>query len=143
MGREWHVFDLDLLAEGYNYEVNWDQFKNNWVRLAAYLARSGRPTILCGTMMPESVEVADQRECFSAVHYAALTCDDVLEARLRARGGFSATEAYLSQHLGWASWLRGLGFECFDTTRTPPSLVARQVHDWVLRHGNGADAADW
>ena len=101
MGREWHVFDLDLLADGYNYQVDWAQFKNNWLRLSAYLAQSGRPTILCGTITPENVAECEAHTLFSEIHYLALWCEpDVLRERLQARGDFFASEEFIALHQG-------------------------------------------
>jgi len=133
LGREWHVFDIDLMADGYNHEVNWLQFKNNWIRLAAYLAQSGRATVLCGTMTPENVAECEARDRFQHIHYFSLHCTpETLAARLQARGGFFATDEFISLHQGVNQWAAE-AFETANTTDATPNAVARQVQDWAIR----------
>jgi len=61
-------------------------FRSTWLRLAATIGQSGRPVLLCGTVVPPELEPLPERALFGQVHYLALTCRaDVLAARLRAR----------------------------------------------------------
>ena len=61
-------------------------FRQTWLRLIATIHQSGRPVVLCGTVVPPQFEQRPERILFSSTHYLALTCDDAtLRARLRAR----------------------------------------------------------
>src|SRR6476660_7453266 len=54
---EWEVFETDLI-----WGADWQQVRNNWLRIAHSIAQSGRGTILCGTMLPEDIDRCDHRD---------------------------------------------------------------------------------
>src|SRR5690606_4011091 len=62
------------------------RFRASWLRLAAMAAQSGRPVLLCGTVLPAELEDLPERVLFSDIAYLALVCrPDVLADRLRTR----------------------------------------------------------
>src|SRR5918997_6427970 len=83
-------------------------FRSTWLRLAAMIGCSGRPVLLCGTVVPPELEPLPERALFSAVHYLALTCQAaVLAQRLRARPVWREwDEPRIAETLDYASWLR-------------------------------------
>lgn len=135
---EWAVFETDILWDSGG---DWQFVRSNWLRIAHTLAQNGRPTILCGTMLPEDVDRCDHRDFFSHVHYALLHCDDAIRgARLRARPAWrGCTEEFIAQHERFAHWLLRQGrltcepaMRVIDTTVEPAARVAEQIRDWAL-----------
>jgi hypothetical protein len=80
---DWEVFETDILWDSGG---DWHFVRSNWLRIAHGIAMNGRPTILCGTHLPENIDPCDHRGFFRPVYYLALHCDDATRAaRLRAR----------------------------------------------------------
>ena len=133
---EWEVFDTDILWDsGGNYQ----RVKCNWLRIAYSIAQSGRPTILCGTILPSDLASCDHLPFFRRIHYAALHCDDDSRAaRLRARPGVLAcSEAFIAEHHRFARWFVENAETAFDppltlldTTHTTVEETAHQLRDW-------------
>lgn len=135
---DWDIFETDTI-----WGADWQQTRNNWLRIAHGIAQSGRATILCGTMLPEDIDRCDHRDLFSAVYYASLHCDDATRAaRLRARPAWrGCTEAFIEAQAAFARWLldnAGAAFEpplvTIDTTPATPEAAARQIAEWALAH---------
>lgn len=62
------------------------RFRATWLRMAAMIGQSGRPVLLCGTVVPAELEPLPERVLFRDVHYLALTAGRArLVARLRTR----------------------------------------------------------
>jgi hypothetical protein len=132
---DWDVFETDIM-----WGADWQQVKNNWLRIAHSIAQSGRGTLLCGTMLPEDVDRCDHRDRFSQVYYLNLHCNDAArDARLRARPGWrGCTEEFIAEHRRFAQWLLDNAATAFDppmitvdTTNAPVSAVAGQIRDWA------------
>jgi hypothetical protein len=141
---DWAVFETDILWDSGG---DWQFVRSNWLRIAHSLAQSGRPTLLCGTLLPEDVDRCDHRDFFTHVYYVNLHCDDATRnARLRARPAWrGCTESFIAQHERFARWLLEHGrFTCdppmhvIDTTATPVAQVAEQIRDWALGHSSPA-----
>ena len=137
---EWEVFETDILWDSGG---NWTTVKCNWLRIADSLAQRphGRPTILCGTILPEHIAECDSRPLFSEVHWLALTCEpDVLAARLRARPAWrGCDEKFIVAQLEYLHWLTvdtataiQPPLQIVDTTDAPISETARRVRDWAV-----------
>jgi hypothetical protein len=47
-------------------------FRSVWLRMAAMIHQSGRPVVLCGTVVPPEFEDLPERVFFSDIHYLAL-----------------------------------------------------------------------
>ncbi|MBB6118925.1 AAA family ATPase [Nocardiopsis algeriensis] len=114
-------------------------FRSTWLRTAAMVQQSGRPVVLCGTVVPPEFEPLPERALFSDIHYLALTCDpDVLADRLRARPAWREwDEERITETLEFASWI---GTEAdrldppltlVDTTRAEPAATAAAVCRWI------------
>lgn len=78
---EYCVFDIDsMIPEDY------DIMKCNWLRVARDIAKSGRPTILCGTIIPENLKTCDQIDEFCEIFYINLDINaQVINKRLNER----------------------------------------------------------
>ena len=62
------------------------RFRSTWLRMAAMIHQSGRPVVLCGTVVPPEFEPLPERVFFADIHYLALVAEpEVLTRRLRAR----------------------------------------------------------
>ncbi|HZO92021.1 MAG TPA: hypothetical protein VFB38_27130 [Chthonomonadaceae bacterium] len=138
---EWEIFETDVI-----WGADWQQVRNNWLRIAHSIAQSGRPTLLCGMMLPEDIDRCDHRPFFRQVYYLNLHCDDPTRAaRLRARPAWrGCTEAFLAEQQQFAHWLLEHAETAFDpplrtldTTQTPVSAVACQIRDWALERWHG------
>jgi shikimate kinase len=117
------------------------RFRSAWLRLAAMIHQSGRPVVLCGTVVPPELEPRPERVLFSAVHYLALTAEpEVLAARLRARPKWRAwdDDERIAEMLRFAAWLRVSAatlqppVELIDTTDRSVDDTLRLCREWVL-----------
>jgi len=116
-------------------------FRSTWLRLAAMIGQSGRPVLLCGTVVPPELEPLPERALFSAVHYLALTCrPDVLAQRLRARPAWrQGNEPRIAEMLDYASWLATSAatlsppVTLLDTTDHSVEATAQDVCSWLTR----------
>ncbi len=116
-------------------------FRSTWLRLAAMIGQSGRPVLLCGTVVPPELEPLPERALFSAVHYLALTCrPDVLAQRLRARPAWREwDESRIAETLDYASWLGACAatlsppVTLLDTTGSSVDATAQDVCGWLAQ----------
>ena len=117
-------------------------FRSTWLRLAAMIGQSGRPVLLCGTVVPPEFEPLPERALFSAVHYLALTCQpDVLARRLRARPAWREwDEPRIAEMLNYAEWLAASAatlsppVALLDTTDSTVEATAQGVCSWLACH---------
>jgi hypothetical protein len=133
----WDVFETDILGDSGG---DWMMIKHNWLRIAAFLARAGRPSVLCGTMQPDQLAGCVDYDLFSAVHWLALSCDPaVLAERLAARPDWRGCDAgFIREHqayLGWFHRHAAVAFDppltLLDTTMAPAEETARQIRAWI------------
>jgi broad-specificity NMP kinase len=133
------VIEQDLLWVGALRDPSGDSaaFRQTWLRLAASIQQSGRPVVLCGTVVPPQFEHWPERVLFDPIHYLALVCDpDVLRARLRARPAWRGwDEPRIDEMLEFGEWVRTTRTEppmtlLDTTTRTVPE-TADVIEDWV------------
>ncbi|EHY89904.1 putative nucleoside kinase, CMP and AMP kinase [Saccharomonospora azurea NA-128] len=116
-------------------------FRSTWLRMAAMIHQSGRPVVLCGTVVPPEFEPLPERVFFSDIHYLALVADsDVLARRLRRRPAWRGwDEPRIAEMLEFNEWLRRDGpslappVELFDTTSVPLGESVAYVERWVRR----------
>lgn len=114
-------------------------FRSTWLRMAAMLHQSGRPVVLCGTVVPPEFEPLPERALFSEIRYLSLMCDpDVLAARLRARPAWREwDEPRIAEMLEYAEWIRENAatmsppMTLLDTTHAAVEETAQAVHDWI------------
>lgn len=117
-------------------------FRSTWLRLAAMIGQSGRPVLICGTVVPPELEPLPERALFSDVHYLALTCRaDVLAQRLRGRPGWREwDEPRIAEMLDYARWLDAAAatlhppVTLLDTTGHTVHATADAVCHWLARH---------
>jgi broad-specificity NMP kinase len=115
------------------------QFRAAWLRLVGMIHQSGRPVVLCGTVVPPEFEPLPERAFVGDIHYLALTCDrDVLAARLRARPEWRGwNEDRIAETLDFTDWLRETAptltppVTLLDTTHRPVEDTARAIAYWI------------
>jgi len=118
-------------------------FRSTWLRLAATIGQSGRPVLLCGTVVPPELEPLPERALFGEVHYLALICRaDVLAGRLRARPAWREwDEPRIVEMLEYAAWLDESAatleppVELLDTTERSIGETADAVCAWLAARG--------
>lgn len=134
----WDIFETDII-----HGIDWQQVKANWLRIAFSIAQSGRPVILCGTMIPEQIDQCDHHGYFSTIYYLNLHCDDATRAaRLRARPAWrGCDEGFITGMQRLAAWLIENAATAFDpamptidTTSASPLHIANQIKEWALSH---------
>jgi predicted ABC-type ATPase len=135
---DWELFETDILWDSGG---DWQFVRSNWLRIAHSIAQSGRPTLLCGTLLPEDVDRCDARDFFSKVHYLCLHCSDErrrerLRARPPARG---CTEAFIAEQERFARWLLDHGrslcdppMTFLDSSDSPVLPLAEQIRNWAV-----------
>lgn len=114
-------------------------FRQTWLRLAATIHQSGRPVVLCGTVVPPQFEKCPERVLFSDTHYLALVCDDeVLRTRLRARPTWREwDEPRIAEMIDFNHWTRANAartqppMTLLDTTTRTVADTAAEVATWI------------
>lgn len=142
LGDGYVVLEQDVLWQAGLHDPG--PFRSAWLTLAAMIGQSGRPVLLCGTVVPPEFEPLAERALFTEVRYLALTCDtDVLAERLRARPAWREwTEPRIAETLEFNAWIRAEAagmrppVRLLDTTRASAGETARHVCAWAQ-----ADAA--
>mgnify|MGYP001314957976 CR=1 FL=1 len=114
---------------------------NLLLHFANAVAKSGRGTIICGTVMPWDAQKCDTYNEFSEVCFINLHCDDATRNhRLRNREDRATwTDEMLKQHEQFAQWLLDNAeiaynppMPIINTTSTPPYQVAEQIQRYIL-----------
>ncbi|WP_159943857.1 MULTISPECIES: AAA family ATPase [unclassified Nocardiopsis] len=122
-------------------------FRSTWLRTAAMVQQSGRPVVLCGTVVPPEFEPLPERALFTGIHYLALTCEPrALAERLRARPAWREwDEERIRENLEFAAWLAEEAprlrppVTLVDTTLAEPRETAEAVARWIgERHAEAA-----
>ncbi len=125
------VFDVDVTL--HVAALGWDVWRNTWLQLAHAIALNGRPTVLCGSLMPDQLAGLPARHLVGPIHFCNLDCpDDVLVERLRARPPWrGCTPEFVAEQRRFAGWLRSHVTPSFDTSGVGPEAVALQIARWV------------
>lgn len=116
------------------------RFRSAWLAMAAMIQQSGRPVLLCGTVVPAEFEPLPERALFTEIHYLALTCDRrVLADRLRGRPAWREwSEPRIAETLEFNDWIRAEAsstkppMRLLDTTRATIESTADHVRAWSL-----------
>lgn len=120
-------------------------FRSTWLRMAGMIHQSGRPVLLCGTVVPEQFERRPERVFVGDIHYLALVCQpDVLRDRLLARPPWRGWNAgRVEETLAFNEWVRAgnAGVELLDTTALPLADTVAAVASWVRSRLPVLDAA--
>jgi hypothetical protein len=114
-------------------------FRRTWLRLIATINQSGRPAVLCGTVVPPQFENRPERALVGDTHYLALVADDdTLRTRLRARPAWREwDEPRISEMLDFNHWIKANAtltvppMTLLDTTTATPTHTADQVAAWI------------
>ncbi|SMC92063.1 Broad-specificity NMP kinase [Kibdelosporangium aridum] len=114
-------------------------FRSTWLRMVGMIHQSGRPVVLCGTVVPVQFEEIPERPLIGDIHYLALTCDRlVMRERLRARPAWREwDEPRIDEMLEFNDWVRREAanmkppMRLLDTTHKPVEETAREVAEWV------------
>lgn len=117
-------------------------FRTTWLRMAAMIGQSGRPVVLCGTVVPPEFEPLPERVFFSGIHYLALVAEpDTLAARLRSRPAWREWSGpRIEEMLRFNAWLRADAarmsppVELFDTTRASLDASVDAALAWARTH---------
>lgn len=115
-------------------------FRRAWLRMVAMINQSGRPVLLCGTVVPPQLEPRPERVFLGDTHYLALVCDDdVLRERLRARPAWREwDEPRIAEMLDFNAWVKHNAastnppMDLLDTTARTAPETADEVAAWVL-----------
>jgi predicted kinase len=125
------VFDVDLLLDAVGGD-DWLRFRSAWLSVAHGLAQGGRPTVLCGPLIPGHLRELPERAWVGEAHFATLDCpDDVLRSRLMARPGWRRSRHTVDEQIGFARWLRANVRPCFGTVDRPPAAVVDDLATWA------------
>ena len=114
-------------------------FRRTWLRLVATLNQSGRPVLLCGTVVPPQFEHRPERPLLGDIHYLALVCDDtVLSTRLRDRPAWREwDEPRIAEMIDFNHWVKHNAatttppMTLLDTTTRTIDQTADEVTVWV------------
>lgn len=114
-------------------------FRATWLRMVAMIHQSGRPVVLCGTVVPVQFEECPERALIGDIHYLALTCArSVMAARLRARPAWREwDEPRINEMLDFNDWVQREAasmkppMRLLDTTHGRVEDTAKEVADWV------------
>ncbi len=126
------------------------QYWNLWLRLIIELNQAGKPVLVCGTVVPRSLESSPNRSGLTDIHYLALICDDAaLQQRLRDRPAWRGCDhAFIAKQIEFNRRWRDQAFRedeasekmavvaLLDTTTGSPERTVEAVRAWV-RQGLG------
>jgi uncharacterized protein YukE len=136
------VLESDILwgtvpADGPN---DFQSYYDLWLRMVKAVAQAGKPALLCGTALPETIERLPERRHIGSIHYLALICDARAQReRLVARPAwrksgadeFLQTQVRFNQHLRERAAEMIPPMEMLDTTEVTAAETASQVRRWV------------
>lgn len=116
-------------------------FRSAWLRMAGMIHQSGRPVVLCGTVVPVQFEQCPERVLVGDIHYFGLVCQpDLLRQRLRARPAWRGwDDERIEETVEFNDWLRRNAgtmdppVELLDTTELTVDESTRHVLAWL--HG--------
>jgi hypothetical protein len=126
------VFECDLINQV--AALGWETWRDTWLRIAHGAAGSGRPTVLCTSLLPGQLESLPARKLLGPIRFCNLDCpEDVLAARLRARPSWrhSNTEEVVLTHQRFAAWLREHIDPTWDTSTLTPDEAAERIAAWI------------
>jgi hypothetical protein len=128
------VFDADVLLALAG--IGPDEPRRTWLWLAYWIARHGRPTVLCGPLVPGQLEALPARSLAGPIHYCALDgWDEVLARRLQARPAWrGSTPEFVEDQRRFAIWLRTHVQPAIDTGGLSVEEIADAVARWVSSH---------
>jgi broad-specificity NMP kinase len=110
-------------------------FRATWLRMAGMIHQSGRPVVLCGTVVPVQFERCAERAFVGDIHYLALVCDPgVLRSRLRSRPAWRGwDEPRIAEMIEFDAWLRRNAepMRLLDTTALSLPQTVESVAAWV------------
>ncbi|WP_132112997.1 AAA family ATPase [Actinocrispum wychmicini] len=114
-------------------------FRATWLRMVGMIHQSGRPVVLCGTVVPVQFEECPERALIGEIHYLALTCArDVMRDRLRARPAWREwDEPRINEMLEFNDWVQREAptmtppMRLLDTTNRQVEDTAKEVAAWV------------
>ena len=130
-------------------EAGIDRYWNAWLRMIKNINQGPQSVILCGTLVPETLERQPERRYIGDTHFLALICDpEEQERRLRARPAWRESDApaFIDDHLRFNRWLidhaaAGMPqWELLDTSRGTAATTADQVLAWVSRRQDSSAA---
>jgi hypothetical protein len=115
-------------------------FRSTWLRMAGMIHQSGRPVVLCGTVVPPEFEPLPERVFFSEIRYLALVAEpEALDRRLRARPAWREwSPSRIDETLEFNDWLQERAsslappVRLFDTTHATLDDAVALARDWVL-----------
>lgn len=114
-------------------------FRQTWLRMVAMINQSGRPVVLCGTVVPVQFERRPERPLLDTIHYLALTCaDEALRARLRHRPAWREwDEPRITEMIDFNHWIKHNAatttppMTLLDTTTRTTTETADAVVTWI------------
>lgn len=116
-------------------EFGHDAYFNVLMEFAFTVIQGGRTPVLCGTLMPERVDVVRSRDLLSTIAYINLDCsDEVREERLKNRPAWRASSSAqaIAEHVAFAAHLREReDMMTLDATALSPSETARAIAQLV------------
>jgi len=119
-------------------DKGYSAYHDMWLRLAKNIGQTGRPVVLCGTMLPEHLVNCPERRYFSAVHYLALVCeDDLLVQRLKQRPLWRGADPTDGEMVRFNRWLKAHAADTeppmtlYDTSQHSIAETAHAVTQWI------------
>lgn len=116
-------------------------FRQTWLRMISMLNQSGRPAVLCGTVVPPQIESRPERALIGDIHYLALVADDdAIRERLAARPDWRGwdDEERVADMVRFNHWIKRNAattdppMTLLDTTKVPVEETVQSTTDWVV-----------
>lgn len=142
LSKDFVPMETDMLWDG-RYDTpdtNYREYRELWLRIAKNISQAGKPVILCGTAMPDSLEQCVERRYFSNIYYIALVCDSrELAQRLQNRPSWrnSSGEDFIDSMISFNNWYIKNGaknrpiIDLLDTTNMSPTETAEEILQWA------------
>ena len=123
-------------------EKGYQEYYNQWLRVAKNVGQGERPVVLCGTALPEQYEICPERRYFSTIHYFALVCENgLLVERLKQRPAWqeSGGQNFLEKMVQFNTWLKEHAVTTepamilYDTSQHTLAETTRYIEQWILQ----------
>jgi 2-phosphoglycerate kinase len=123
-------------------EEDYRSFRDHCLRVAKSIGQSGRPVVLCGTVVPDGYEISAERRYFTEIHYLALVCEDEeLKKRLTERPGWrrSSQPEFIRNMTDFNQWIKDNAHKTqppmtiLDNTHLSVEGTVERIAEWI--HG--------
>lgn len=138
------VLESDILwgTVAEDTERGYQDYYNQWLRVAKNVGQGGKPVVLCGTALPQQYEICPERRYLGTIYYLAMVCaDELLVKRLKQRPTWreSGGQDFLEKVVQFNGWLKEHAattepaMDLYDTSQHTLVETAQDIEQWIRK----------